>query len=139
MHTNFGLNSGRNKTWAISFGFYSPEFLILGQNPNYLLKIAPITLTRLRSYPHFAPMVHLVTQSLWSFWLLDLDNSSNSPSMFSPFLNIHLNEKRCCEVYTSQHLFLFRCIFNQHTNFTHSWHYITENCTFFCVSFDWQT
>ena len=35
---------------------------------------------------HFALMAHLVTQSLSSFWLTDLDDSSNSLSMFSTIL-----------------------------------------------------
>ena len=41
--------------------------------------------------------------------------------------------------YTSQHLFSFGWIFNQNTYFTHSSHYITENCTIFCEWFDCQT
>ena len=45
------LKFSRNKTWTFSFSFYSPKFLILCQNPSFLLKIAHITLTRLRSYP----------------------------------------------------------------------------------------
>ena len=71
--------------------FLQPSIFDLCQYTNSLLKISPITLTRLRSYPRsfwntLPQLVHLVTQILSSFWLSDLHCSTNSPSMFCTIL-----------------------------------------------------